>query len=312
MRLVIDTDPGVDDALAIMMAQAHPGCTIEALTIVGGNVGLDHTVRNACFLKDALRADFPIYPGCGLALCWQPENAAFVHGEDGFGDVLEGQPEAKPETEHAVNAIVRQARENPGELTLVTIGPLTNVALALRLEPDLPNLYQRLVVMGGAVTGKGNVSNVSAEFNIYTDPEAAHMVFSEWPSFELADWEATMAHQFEFAALDGWLASNTPVAELYRNISGQVRKFVTESEPVNPKMRAADALAMAVTLEPENVLESAQRHVAIELAPGMTRGMTVVDWSQRLNNKPNAHIVLQFDQRRFEQLIEQTLANSEG
>lgn len=304
MRLVIDTDPGVDDALAIMMAQAHPGCTIEALTIVGGNVGLDHTLRNACFLKDVLKGEFPIYPGCGKALCWQPENAAFVHGEDGFGDVLEGTPKSTPETEHAANAIVRLARENPGELTLVTIGPLTNVALALRLEPDLPNLYQRMVVMGGAVTGKGNVSNVSAEFNIYTDPEAAHMVFSEWPSFELADWEATMAHQFEFAALDEWLASNSPVAELYRKISGQVRKFVTVSEPENPKMRAADALAMAVTLEPENVTKSAERHVAVELSPGMTRGMTVVDWSERLGHKPNAHIALQFDQARFEQLIQ--------
>lgn len=302
-RLVIDTDPGVDDALAIMMAHAHPGCHIEALTIVGGNVGLDYTVRNAGFLKDVLKADFEIYAGCGRGLCWQPENAAFVHGEDGFGDVLTGAPAARPEAEHGANALVRLARENPGELTLVTIGPLTNVALALRLEPRLPELYKRLVVMGGAVTGKGNVSNVSAEFNIYTDPEAAHMVFSEWPFFELADWEATMAHQFEFAALDSWLETATPVAEMYRQISGQVRRFVTESEPQSPAMRAADALAMAVTLEPEGVLEAAERHVAVALAPGMTRGMTVVDWAQRLGHAANARITLRFDQRRFETLI---------
>ncbi len=308
MRLVIDTDPGVDDALAIMMAQAHPGCTVEALTIVGGNVGLDHTVRNACFLKDVLKGDFPIYPGCGKALCWQPENAAFVHGEDGFGDVLKGQPESTPDNEHGASAIVRLAKENPGQLTLLTIGPLTNVALALRLEPNLPNLYQRMVVMGGAVTGKGNVSNVCAEFNIYTDPEAAHMVFSEWPQFELADWEATMAHQFEFAALDQWLAGQSPVAELYQKISGKVRQFVTASEPENPKMRAADALAMAVTLEPQHVVQSVDRHVAVETAPGMTRGMTVVDWSERLGKQANARIALAFDQARFEALIQQGLS----
>lgn len=308
MRLVIDTDPGVDDALAIMMAQAFPGCRIEALTVVGGNVGLDMTLRNAGFLKDTLAADFAIYPGCGRGLCWQPENAAFVHGEDGFGDVLEGQPEAVPEREHAASALVRLAQENPGELTLITIGPLTNVALAIRLEPRLPELYRRLVVMGGAVTGRGNVSNISAEFNVYTDPEAAHIVFSEWPFFELADWEATMDHQFTFAALDGWLESGSPSAALYGRICGQVRKFVAESEPDDPKMRAADALAMALALEPDSVLESAERHVAVELAPGMTRGMTVVDWNQRTGRPANARILQRFDQARFEALIRQGLA----
>lgn len=303
MRLVIDTDPGVDDALAIMMAHAFPGCRIEALTIVGGNVGLDLTVRNAGFLKDVLKADFSIYPGCRRGLCWQPENAAFVHGQDGFGDVLEGQPQSAPESEHAASALVRMGEENPGELTLVTIGPLTNVALALRLQPRLPELYRRLVVMGGAVTGRGNVSNVSAEFNVYTDPEAAHMVFSEWPFFELADWEATMAHQFEFAALDQWLASRSDSAGLYGRICGQVRQFVTASETGTPRMRAADALAMALALDPQSVLESADRHIAVELAPGMTRGMTVVDWNRRKGVPANARILRRFDQDRFEQLI---------
>src|SRR5699024_8868760 len=170
-RLLIDTDPGVDDALAILMASAH--ADVEALTVVAGNVGLDHTVRNARKLVELADAQTPVFPGCALPLVLPPlDDAALVHGADGFGDVGFAEPAPQAADEHAALALLRLTREHPGELTLVALGPLTNLALALRLDPSLPERVARLVVMGGAVNGHGNTLSVPAEFNIGCDPEA--------------------------------------------------------------------------------------------------------------------------------------------
>ncbi|MEM9374258.1 MAG: nucleoside hydrolase, partial [Planctomycetota bacterium] len=224
VRLIIDTDPGVDDALAIMLAHAHPGVHLEALTVVHGNVGLEQTTQNAFRILDVLDAEALVYAGCDRPLIYRPaENAARVHGEDGLGDVAWPASDRPVATEHAAAAIVRMATESPGELTLVAIGPLTNVAMALRLDPTLPEKIGRFVVMGGAVTGQGNVLTGCAEFNVYTDPEAARIVFEEWPDFELVDWEATLRHGYPAETVDGWRDAGDDRAAFYHAISGRVR-----------------------------------------------------------------------------------------
>ena len=150
-QLLIDTDPGVDDALAILMAYAH--ADIAGLSIAAGNVGLAHTVRNARTLVDLVGAATPVFAGCAAPLVRAAdEDAAFVHGQDGFGDIGFAEPAAALADEPAALALLRLTRERPGELTLVALGPLTNLALALRLDPGLPERVARLVVMGGAVT----------------------------------------------------------------------------------------------------------------------------------------------------------------
>jgi purine nucleosidase len=168
IRLVIDTDPGVDDAHAIMTAFAHPGARVKAITTVAGNVPLERTTANACTILDVLEQDVPVYAGCDRPLVGQPPDASYFHGADGLGD--SGYPPSRRGVadRHAVNALIRQANESPGELTLVAIGPLTNVALATRLDPTLPQKYQRLVVMGGAIRCVGNITT-AAEFNAYAD-----------------------------------------------------------------------------------------------------------------------------------------------
>ncbi|HFC12442.1 MAG TPA: nucleoside hydrolase, partial [Anaerolineae bacterium] len=168
-RLIIDTDPGVDDAQAILMASAHPNCKIEALMVVGGNVGLAHTVRNALTLVELVGQDIPVYAGCGEPLIGFQEDAAFVHGKDGLGDAGMRPKVRQAEQEHATNALIRMVTAEPNTFTLAAIGPLTNIALAVKLDPMLPHKINRFVVMGGAVTGKGNTGNFSAEFNIYHD-----------------------------------------------------------------------------------------------------------------------------------------------
>ena len=303
-QLLIDTDPGVDDALAILMAHAH--ADIAGLSIAAGNVGLEHTVRNACTLVDLLGTPTPVFAGCATALVRTPEeDAAFVHGQDGLGDVGFPEPTARPADETAALAMLRLTRERPGELTLVALAPLTNLALALRLDPTLPARVARLVVMGGAVTGHGNTDKVPAEFNIGFDPEAAHVVFGAFASFELVDWEATLRHAFDEAEFDGWLAAGDRRADFFGRIMGAARRYNAGHH--RRGVIAADALAMAVALDPSIVTRSEKRAVAVELDGRLTRGATVVDWTARLGRPANADIVLEVDHARFAAMVRRAL-----
>ncbi len=296
--LLIDTDPGVDDALAILMA--HDRARVAGLTIAAGNVGLAHTVANALKLTEVMGVDTPVFPGCPLPLVLAADDAAFVHGADGFGDTGYLPAQRRAEEEHAALAVLRLSHRHAGHLTLVALGPLTNLALALRLDPTLPSRIARLVVMGGAVTGRGNTS-VPAEFNIGFDPEAAHIVFSAWPQFDLVDWEATVRHGFDFDRFEAWLRADDARARFYAAISRRTRDWTRARG--RPQMLAADALAMAVALQPDLVTRAEQRHVDIELSGRSTRGATVVDWDGRSGRPANARIVLAVDQSRFEALV---------
>ncbi len=303
MKLLIDTDPGVDDALAILMA--HAGADVLAMTIAAGNVGLRHTVANALKLIEVLGVDTPVHPGCEHPLVLPAADAAFVHGADGFGDTGYDAPKRRAADEHAALAILRLSHEHAGELTLIALGPLTNLALALRLDPGLPNRVKRLLIMGGAVNGRGNTHLVPTEFNIGFDPEAAHVVFSNWPMFELVDWEATLHHGLDYAEFDRWLEADTDQARFYAAISRRTRTWAREHGRV--RLLSADALAMAVALDPGIVTEVEEHHVGIELTGALTRGATVVDWEDRIGKPANARIVLGVDQARFESLVRGSL-----
>jgi len=299
-ELLIDTDPGIDDALAILMA--HANADVAGLTVVGGNVGLAHTTRNALKLVETLGADTPVFPGSASPLVVAAPDAGFVHGADGFGDTGYFSAARMPEEEHAAHAIVRLARERPGELTLVALAPLTNLALALKLDPTLPSRVARLVVMGGAVTVRGNMPHMpAAEFNIGFDPEAAHVVFSAWPMFDLVDWEACLRHTLDFERFEATLTRGDARARFYDAISRKTRAF--NKTRGRPGVVAADALAMAVALDPGIVTKAETRHVAVELHGALTRGATFVDWDRRTGAEPNARIVMSVDHARFEALV---------
>jgi purine nucleosidase len=298
--LLIDTDPGVDDALALLMAFADPRHRVVALTIAAGNVGLPHTVANALKLCEVAGVDVPVHAGCPVPLVHSAEDAAVVHGNDGFGDI--GYPPATraAEAEHAALALVRHAREHEGRLVVVALGPLTNLALAVRLEPLLPERIARLVVMGGAVTGQGNTT-VPAEFNIGFDPEAAHVVFAAFPRLELVDWEAVLRHGFRHAEFERWLAVGDGRARFYDAISRKTRAWAGDRR--GDHWHSADALAMQVALAPDTSRRAEDRHVAIETEGRLSRGATIVDWGRRNGRAPNARIHLDVDQAAFEARI---------
>ncbi|HZH42789.1 MAG TPA: nucleoside hydrolase [Lysobacter sp.] len=303
--LLIDTDPGVDDALALLMAFADPNHRVVGLTIAAGNVGLDHTVRNALKLCEVSGVDVPVFAGCEAPLLHPARDAAYVHGRDGFGDTGYAAPARSAQAEHAALAILRLSHEYAGRLLLVALGPLTNLAVALKLDPTLPQRVARLVVMGGAVTGHGNITP-AAEFNVAFDPEAAHLVFEAFPAFDLVDWEAVMAHGFPHADFERWLGADSPRARFYDAISRQTRAWAADRR--GDRWHSADALAMAHALAPEGAREVLARPVAVELAGVHTRGATVVDWRREGGRPDNARIVMRYDQAAFEQRIQAALA----
>jgi purine nucleosidase len=304
--LLIDTDPGVDDALALLMALHSPQHEVVGLTIAAGNVGLKYTVRNALKLCEvAGRPDIPVFAGCAEPLLHPSPDAAEVHGQDGFGDVGWAEAATQVQDEHAALALLRLSHEYAGALVLITLGPLTNVALALKLDPTLPTRIKRLVVMAGAVSAHGNITP-AAEFNVAFDPEAAHLVLRAFPVFDLADWEATIAHGFLHREVEQWLKADSERARFYEAISRNTRLWSEDRR--GDRWHSADSLAMAFALEPEGALEVAERPLGVELAGTLTRGATVTDWNRQTGAPDNARILLRYDQARFEARVQAALA----
>ncbi|MFS8137689.1 MAG: nucleoside hydrolase [Thermomonas sp.] len=305
--LLIDTDPGVDDALALLMAFNDTRHDVVALTIAAGNVGLDHTVANALKLSEVCGVNVPVFAGAGAPLLHPALDAAYVHGRDGFGDTGYVPATRQAQSEHAALAILRISHEYAGRLLLVALGPLTNVALALKLDPTLPQRIARFVVMGGAVSAHGNITP-AAEFNIAFDPEAAHIVFTAFQRIEVADWEAVMAHGLPHPEVERWLTADSPRARFYDGISAHTRAWARAGR--GERWHAADALAMALALEPDGAVEVLERPLAVELDGRHTRGTTVIDWNQQRGAANNAVIMMRYDQARFERLLEAALAAS--
>ncbi len=303
-RLLIDTDPGEDDALAIMMAAAHPAATIEALFTVCGNVNLDYTTNNAAVLADLLNLDCPIYRGCDHAFVQTGVHATHAHGEDGLGNTGFTSDRSIETLPAAVELIVR-ANQALGELTLVILGPMTNIATALKLDPHLPHKFKRTVAMAGAVTGNGNV-NVSAEFNIYADPEAAYVVFEAWGKadqiIDIADWELTMRYGFSPAVRDQWAALDTATSRFFAAISAHSNQFI-EEERNRSDNYLADPVAMAIALEPAIITASETHNLTIALGDQQARGQTIVDWQDRSGKPKNARIITAIDGARLQQLV---------
>lgn len=304
--LLIDTDPGVDDALALLLAFDDDAHDVVGLTIAAGNVGLQHTVANALKLCEvAGRSDVPVFAGSPSPLLHAAPDAAYVHGNDGFGDIGYAPATREAESEHAALAILRLSHAHAGRLVLVALGPLTNIALALKLDPSLPSRVARFVAMSGAVTGHGNITP-GAEFNAYFDPEAAKIVFEAFPRFDLSDWEATVAHGLPHDAVVGWMQGGGTIGRFYDAISRKTRAWSADRR--GDDWHSADALAMAWGLEPDGALEMHERPLDIVLEQGPARGMTVVDWQRQTGRPDNARILMRYDLARFHGRVRQVLA----
>ncbi|MEJ2320709.1 MAG: nucleoside hydrolase [Gemmatimonadales bacterium] len=273
--MLIDTDTASDDAVALIMAARWADVQIEAVTIVAGNVPVDQGVRNALYTLELCGSDAPVHRGSAEPLRRSLVTAQFFHGGDGLGDRGYPPPRRGAAAEGAVEAIVRTARENPG-LLLVTLGPLTNLARALEIAPDLASLVGRCVVMGGAACTVGNVTP-AAEFNLWVDPDAARIVFESGLPIEMVGWElcrqeanlddADMAHVRSF---------DNPLA-LFAIDCNAVALEANRRQSGDPGLGLPDPIAMAIALDPSVCTRRSAHRVLLETESELTRGMTVVD-----------------------------------
>ena len=305
--LIIDTDAGVDDALALMLALAHPEAEVAGVTAVGGNVPLEHVVPNVFEVLHAMGTEgVPVFPGAREPLLpGERVHATEFHGEDGLGDYPNRRARVRPEREPAAVAIARLARERPGELVLVALGPLTNLALALRLEPELPRLLRRLVVMGGAHTARGNTPRWAAEFNFYYDPEAAQMVVQAFADIVLVTWETTLAHPVDRDQHEALVLLHTPRARFYDAITRRTRAFLEGRDA--PGLLIPDPLAMVAALIPGAVTASEQHRGWVETCGTHARGQLVLDHG-RSGAPPNLEVVTGMDRARIFELFRAALA----
>lgn len=308
--LVIDTDPGLDDAHALAMALVpaprRPHVPVAAVCTVAGNVGIDTVTDNARWLLGAYGEDaatVPVYRGAAGPIAGPRSEAPDIHGADGLGElgrwsVTQTGEQGTP----AALALIETAHRHPGETTLVALGPLTNVALALRLEPRLPQLLDRVVVMGGAIHGRGNLT-ISAEFNTGADPAAADLVFAHFPGLVLLSWETTLDHAFAPAEFTSFFDGPSRAAATLRRVVAN--RFVTDpSYAQRSAYVRADPLAMAVALDPTVVTQASEHRVYAEYAPGSARhGATAVDWRDTLRDRPPVTIVERLDRDRLLELL---------
>lgn len=276
---LIDTDTASDDAVALIMALRHPDVRVAAVTVVGGNVPLEQATRNALYTAELCgAADVPVYAGAARPLLREPEHAEWFHGADGLGD--QGYPSAKSccRREHATDAILSTIEQNPG-LTLVTLGPLTNVALALAREPGIVSRVARCVVMGGNPCCEGNVTP-AAEYNMWVDPEAARMVLRSGLPIELVGWQLCRG---QANLSEGEIADarriDTPLARFAIDCNRSAMA-ANRAQTGDIGLALPDPVAMAVALDPSVCTSASVHRVEVETGSELTRGMTVVD---RLN-----------------------------
>lgn len=296
LKLIIDTDAGIDDALALMLAMTAPGVEVAALTCVTGNVDVDLVVPNVALVAQVMGCSAPIYRGCERPFLsnWAAEDPA-VHGGDGMGDWA-GRPAVTRaiEDEHAVSALLRLANAAPGEYTLVTLGPLTNIALALARDPDFLTKFKSIAIMGGAYAACGNTENMTAEWNLYCDPEAGKMVFDRLPASTVITWETTLFNRLPWPVYHQVAGGSTEAARFFKAITENNLRF-SDMIGGGEGYLIPDPLAMACALDPGLIRDSSTLAVTVETAGRHSRGQTVVDYLGRLRRPPNARLVSQVD-----------------
>jgi purine nucleosidase len=320
MRMLIDTDVVSDGAVALVMAFRSPKAEVVAVTTVAGkNRNVAQATTNALVVAELCESGAPVYVGAEKPLQRAHADATFFYGLDGLGDQHYPAPRRRPEKRHGVDAIIETARRHDG-LVLVTLGPLTNVALAVQEAPDIVSRISRCVVMGGAAQTLGNATP-AAEYNIWADPEAARTTFLSGLAIEMVGWELCVGE----AAL-----SMDEVARV-RALGTAFARFAVDCNAVAMKafqkqtgqagLALPDAVAMAVALEPTIVTEAAKHYVEIETTSELTRGMTIIykllvyklgvaadpgrqiPWREAVAAGKNVTVTGAIDARRWKQIL---------
>jgi len=275
-KMLIDSDTASDDAVAILMAAQNKEIEVLGVSIVSGNVPVEIGVKNALYTLEIAKSDVPVFKGLEKPFIQPRKHAFWYHGSDGMGEKNYPSPKRKHEKEHAIDAIISLAKKYEGNIELVTLGPLTNIAAALIKAPEIAKMFKKVVMMAGASGFVGNVTP-AAEYNVWCDPEAAGIVFASEMNMEMVGWEVALNDAILFKNdIDEILNLSTPLSQFA--IECNIHALRSSSDWLGESgLIQNDPVAMAIAIDPNLSEKSGKYKVDVELNGKLTRGMTVVD-----------------------------------
>ncbi len=315
---LIDTDTASDDAVALIMALRAPDVHVAGITVVAGNVDVEQATRNALYTVELCGKNVPVYSGAARPLMRIYQNATWFHGRDGLGDHGYPAPSLARQSTHAVDAIIETIEANPG-LVLVTLGPLTNVALAVSRRPDIVKKVSRCVIMGGNPCCEGNITP-AAEFNIYVDPEAASIVMRSGLPIELIGWQLCRGGAvLDSKDIEDVLSFSTKLAHFAVECNSHARKALM-TQTGEDGICLPDPVTMCVALDPTVATSWSDHYVEVETQSELTRGMTLVDklnvaedernqavWAPAIAVRNKAKVCWEIDNARWKQALYKAL-----
>lgn len=309
LRILLDTDTAGDDAIAILMALRATNARLEGITINCGNIDFDQQVENALYTVEfaGMSGKVPVYPGARHPLVKDWTTVESIHGGDGMGGSHFPKPKQRPDPKWAAEAIVDTISSKPGEITLVEIAPMTNVALALRLEPTIAKKVKRFYFMGGTNNYPGNTTP-SAEFNFWVDPDAAKVVLGAGMPTTMVGWEICMRHAvIDAEAYRHIEAMGTREAEFFVAVNRAVRRYYRRRRGIDATS-CPDSITMSIVLNAEVATSVLPQYVDVDNESQAFRGATIVDEANILGRKPNVSVVLEASQLKFRRMLYKLLS----
>lgn len=303
-RIIIDTDPGIDDALAFLLALASPEIKLEALTTTQGNVTVEKATLNALsVLELAYAGHVPVAQGSMLPLVQPLRASDAVMGASGIGNSELPEPRTKPVSQHAVDYLIERVQAEPNEISIFPIGPLTNVAMAIRKEPEFAISVKELVIMGGAIQEGGNVTPL-AEFNIFVDPHAAHIVFHSGIPITLIPLDVTHKCLLKQEHVDRLLKIKSPISRFIKGAAGVYLKSSLDLGYLGSALH--DPLTLATIIAPE-LLTLKEYYVDVDISGGVSMGKTFADFYNILKKPANMKVALDVRGEDFIELFLQRM-----
>lgn len=296
-RVILDTDPGIDDALAILLGLASPEVQLEAVTVTSGNCSLAQGVINALSVLELAGAThIPVAAGVGMPLLQPLLTAPETHGNTGLGYAQLPPPQRAPVVQHAVDLLIEKIMAAPGAITLVAVAPLTNLALAIRREPRIVQAVREVIVMGGALLFQGNTTPL-AEFNTYVDPHAAYIVYHAGLPLTLVPLDVTYQCIFTQADVARLLTINSAITRFIADATRFYMEFHDEYQSINGCV-INDPLALALAFMPD-LVETKALYVTVDVHSEVSLGKTIADFYNVWRKPPNMQAALKVQARRF-------------
>ncbi len=300
-HIILDSDPGIDDSLAILLALASPEIVLDGISTIHGNASTAQVTRNALAILELAKAgDIPVYKGCDLPLVKESLLSPETHGNSGLGYAKLSEPQSRPQIKHGCDFLIESILSSQNEITLVAIGPLTNVAMAIRKEPRIVEKVKEVFIMGGAIQHAGNTTAL-AEFNTFVDPHSAHIVFHSRMPITLTPLDVTYQCIFLKADLDRLLRIDSPITKFIADATRFYMEFHDEYQKIDGCV-INDPMTLALTFMPE-ICDYQELVVDVDISTGVGLGNTFADFYNYEKKAPNMKVAMGVRPRMFMELF---------